>query len=303
MRKNKLLILFTCVTVFLSAMSSCTFDYFDDETNYQVFVPGVLDNSIDNCRVMIYNDAGELVGDRYAASPWTSNPRIATGFFSFALPPGKHKVHVYTNTDSVSFVDTKSLETSAFVLNKQGSADRYVQPSDISFQVLKPTIIHAGILVFDTAKVERYTGRITVRFKRFPADVSTISKVGLVVNGAATMQYLKHDTLTTQRSVNDVMFHIDKIAEQKDPAILEVDHRYLPFVDDGGRMKLEFSFLTSMGETVLNLPVEVAEKDTGIPLRLLYGRRMIIEVDTYALTNITIVDWDEDIQSGNTNME
>jgi len=46
MRKNRLLIvLFTGVAVLLS-LASCTYDYFEDETNYQVFVPEVLNKTV-----------------------------------------------------------------------------------------------------------------------------------------------------------------------------------------------------------------------------------------------------------------
>ena len=55
MRKNRLLIvLFTGVAVLLS-LASCTYDYFEDETNYQVFVPEVLNKTVSDCRVLVYN--------------------------------------------------------------------------------------------------------------------------------------------------------------------------------------------------------------------------------------------------------
>ena len=105
MRKNRLLIvLFTGVAVLLS-LASCTYDYFEDETNYQVFVPEVLNKTVSDCRVLVYNDAGTLVGARYATSPWDKDPRMEAGLFSFRLTPGEYKVYCYTNTDSLTFVD------------------------------------------------------------------------------------------------------------------------------------------------------------------------------------------------------
>lgn len=102
MRKNRLLIvLFTGVAVLLS-LASCTYDYFEDETNYQVFVPEVLNKTVSDCRVLVYNDAGTLVGARYATSPWDKDPRMEAGLFSFRLTPGEYKVYCYTNTDSLT---------------------------------------------------------------------------------------------------------------------------------------------------------------------------------------------------------
>ena len=94
MRKNRLLIvLFTGVAVLLS-LASCTYDYFEDETNYQVFVPEVLNKTVSDCRVLVYNDAGTLVGARYATSPWDKDPRMEAGLFSFRLLPANIKYTV-----------------------------------------------------------------------------------------------------------------------------------------------------------------------------------------------------------------
>lgn len=304
MREKRLLIvLCTYVTVFLSFMA-CTNDYFEDETNYLVFVPEVLERTVSDCRIMIYNEAGTLVGSRYAASPWDKDARMGIGQFCFRLPPGGYRVYCYTNTDSLSFVASESLETSAFKL-KESTLDvpRHIQPSEMFFQKLTPTIAHAGYFYTDTLHAERYTGRITVRFKDFPGDVSRIDQVQLLAESAPVMQYLKDDTLTTRLSGNDVMFHSDKLPLQQMSNVLEVDHRYLPTVDDGQVMRLVFTFYDATGGIVNRLPVEVSERETGIPLRLLHGKRLIIEVKSYTVIKISVVGWSEDIENGNTDME
>ena len=69
MGKNRLLIVFTGVIILL-LLASCTYDYFKDETNYQVYVPEVVDNKVSDCRVLVYDETGTLVGARYEAAPW-----------------------------------------------------------------------------------------------------------------------------------------------------------------------------------------------------------------------------------------
>ena len=299
MRKNGLLIvLFTCL-LSLFGIISCTYDYFEDETNYQVYVPEVVANSITDCRVMVYTEDGVLVKERYAVGPsWGSDPREQTGLFSFRLPPGKYQVYCYTNTDSITFSDVRSLETAAFHLNeKPGVANTHVHPSDILYQKLTPAIIHPGMLKIDTAAVEKYTGRITVRFKNFPANQSLVSHVELNAKGAAVMQQLKHVDETCRRASApdfDVMHHWGELPTQDSSwGYLEVDHMYLPTVDDGGIAELEYKFLDSTGGTVITLPVMLAQ--AGVPLRLLPGQRIIIEIDSYTIISMTIVGWDEDI--------
>ena len=304
MRKKRLLIvLCTYVAVFLS-FTACTYDYFEDETNYLVFVPEVLDRTVSDCRIMVYDQAGTLVGTRYGASPWDQDARMRIGQFCFRLPPGDYRVYCYTNTDSLSFVEPESLETSAFKLKENAfGVAGYAQPSEMFFQKLTPSIANAGYLYTDTLRAERYTGRITVRFKDFPGDVSKISTVQLLAESAPVIQYLKHDTLTSRLSDNDVMFHLDKLPQQQTANVLEVDHYYLPTVDDGQVMRLVFTFYDAVGGVVNRLPVEVSERETGVPLRLLHGKRLIMEIKSYTVVKTSVVGWNEDIESGNTDME
>ncbi len=301
MRKNRLLIvLFIGVTTLF--LTSCTYDYFEDETNYQVFVPEVLNRTVSDCHVLVYNDAGVLVATRYAVSPWTETPRMASGLFGFRLQPGAYKVYCYTNTDSVSFIDKQNLDNSAFVLQSSSSGQHhYVQPLDILFQKFVPVIEHPGILKTDTASLEHYTGRITVRFKNFPGDVSRIKNVQLLAENVSVMQYLNNDTLASRLTSDDRMYHIGGLPVQKHAGILEVEHRYLPSLE-GETMRLNYTFLAEDGTVINHLPIEVQDK-TGLPIRLLYGRHIIIEIDSYTVMSISIVGWNEDIVNGDTDME
>ncbi len=55
-----------------------------------------------------------------------------------------------------------------------------MHPSDVLFQKFVPVIDHPGVLRTDTVELEHYTGRVTVRFKNFPGDVSRIEKRAIV---------------------------------------------------------------------------------------------------------------------------
>ena len=81
MGKNRLLIVFTGVITLL-LLVSCTYDYFKDETNYQVYVQEVVDNKVSDCRVLVYDKTGVLVGARYEAAPW-KDPRMRAGSVSY----------------------------------------------------------------------------------------------------------------------------------------------------------------------------------------------------------------------------
>ena len=302
MRKQWLLIVLftTCITILLS-YTACTYDYFEDETNYIVYVPEVKEKTIDGCRVMIYDKSGSLVGDKSMLAS-TNDPKLSQGLFTFRLPAGDYKVYCYANLDSVSFADESSHEVSALKLLSNDTEEHYVQPSDVFFDIFNHTIQHPGVLTSDTTRIERYVGRITVRFKNFPFDLTDLNNVDLSAKGVATTQYLKDDTLTSHPATDVALRHKDDlnslVISRGDEEIVEIDHRYFPSVE--GEVKtLGFDFSDSKGELIARMPVNVVDPDTNIPIPLYHGQRIIIEVDKYLVTAIHLVGWDEDIQTGN----
>lgn len=305
MRKNGLLIaFFVCLSIFYGVIS-CTYDYFEDETNYQVFVPEVLDHSITDCRILIYTEDGVLVRERYAAYPWGKDPREQAGLFSFKLMPGTYNVFCYTNTDNITFSDVNAMETVAFHLNERSTRNNvYIHPSDILFQQLTPVIVQQGVLVIDTAAVERYTGRITVRFKDFPIEISNIKNVRLDARQVGVKQKIKDSGITACRISNeDVMYHFGELPTQNPSwRYLEVDHVYFPTVNDGGIATLEYTFLDSSGATILKVPIDLADNATGQPIVLRSNERIIIEVDPYIIIGISIVGWSQEVHNTDTDM-
>ena len=307
MRKNRLLIvLFACIATF-SAIVSCTYDYFEDETNYIVVVPGILDNSIEDCRVMVYDASGTLIKERYAASPWNTDQRIMRGEMTFRLPAGDYKVFCYTNTGGVAFVDNDNLETSAFTLNAhEDSTDEYKEPSEMLFQVLNRNVAHPGILHVDTVKSERYVGRIVVRFKNPPmtaTEISNVANVHLKAEGAAVVQYLKKETLTDHKSDHDIMSCLGAFTAPAQTNVLEIDHLFFPTVDDGGIMQLTYTFLDSASGEIIKIPVRLADEATDTPIQLSHGQKLIVEIDKYLVTSFNLVGWNEDINTGETDLE
>ena len=298
MRKQWLLIVFfTACIASIFSYTACTYDYFVDETNYIVYIPEVKDKKVDGCRVMVYDKTGLLVGDK-STSTTTNDTKIEFGLFTFRLPVGDYKVYCYANTDGVAFSDESSYETSALSLLSHETGDSYVQPSDVFFDIREHTVKHPGVLVTDTAEIKRYVGRITVRFKNFPFDVTNLASIDLLAEGVATKQYLKHDTLTTCIGDVDFLKHTDDLSTiSLKEGVLEVDHRYFPSIENSYKT-LNFSFLNSGGEQIARIPVGVADPDTYTPYRLYYGKRLIIEVDRYLITTIQLVGWNEDIQTG-----
>ncbi|MDR3118693.1 MAG: FimB/Mfa2 family fimbrial subunit [Mediterranea sp.] len=297
MRKQWLLLVFFATCTILLLYTACTYDYFEDESNYVVYVPEVKDKTVADCRVMIYDKSGLLVGDKSTTAS-KHDPRLNMGLFAFRLPVGEYKVYCYANTDSILFSGANTYETSAFSLPGNSTEGVYSQPSDVFYDRLEHTVEHPGALHSDTAVIERYVGHITVRFKNFPYDLADLSGIDMVAEGIASRQYLKHDTLTSRIGDGDVMKHTNDLSSiSLSGGILEVDHRYFPSLENS-RMALHFTFTDSGRNAITEMTVAVSDPDTNIPVRLYRGKRIIIEVDRYYVTTVQLVGWDEDIESG-----
>lgn len=287
----------TCITILL-LYTACTYDYFEDETNYVVYIPEVRDKTVNDCRVMIYNESGLLVGDRFVGAS-TNDPKLSLGLFTFRLPKGDYSVYCYANIDGVSFSGESTRETSAFSLPLHDTEGVYRQPSDVFYDKFEHKIENPGIRHSDTTAIERYVGRITVRFKNIPFDMADLSNIELVAEGVASRQYLKHDTLTSHvMRGDDVLKHTDDVSSVSfSEGTLEVDHRYFPSVENSYK-KLNFTFTDRGGDIVAIIQVGVTDPQTNLPIRLYSGKRIIIEVDRYLVSTIRLVGWDEDIKSG-----
>lgn len=300
--RNRTFLMGCCAVLLALGGWSCTHDYFEDQTNYQLFVPEVLDKSVSDCRVLVYDQSGALAGERYAGAPFDDDTRIASGLFAFRLPPGRYTVYCYVNTAGVEFDSPGSLASACFRqirLEEAEEPEAHSQPSDVCWEKLAPDVTFYG-LTTDTAVLERYVGRVTVRFRNFPHPVAGIARSRLCASQIATRQPLAADTVTARDTEMDCMLSVDPLAPQSQD--FEVEHLYFPSLE-GVPMDLRFRFLGSGGEFRAEMPVELRDKATGEPLRLGPGQRLVVEVDGYTVIRTALVGWDEDIESGDTDIQ
>ncbi|MFV0330994.1 MAG: hypothetical protein ACK5KL_14445, partial [Dysgonomonas sp.] len=131
-------------------LSSCTYDYFEDETNYEIYVPKADKNlmtdtySIKDLSIFIYN--GELNKERYSYNPFADNARSEVGNFNFRLYPGSYEVFSFINVEDLLFQDLNSYSKSRFDLQKSTDGT-YKEPSAIYVDYKTPTIQFPGPIV------------------------------------------------------------------------------------------------------------------------------------------------------------
>lgn len=309
------------VLICLFLLSSCTYDYFDDETNYVVYAPKADVNKrtetykVDDVRIFIYNT--DLEKHRYSLHPFEDNARTTVGDFNFKLLPGLHPVHCFSNINGVEFTEVESYNTAKFSL-QQSEDGYYKEPPVILSDYLAPTIHFPGPLVKDTALFEHeHVGRICVVFKnlqRFNTQLSldNIKGIEVVAGGVGTVQYLStiSDSINTRSSRNspgDKMFLYTKL--YKDPYLdfeFGFENYYLPSPDlsaEGNSsepINFEIRFIGDNNTIITVLPVELTDENQQ-PIVLHMAQTLIVEIDgknVQVLTLKDLLDWNTSIETG-----
>lgn len=318
-RYNSSKLSFLIVTVCLfSMMNSCTFDYFEDETNYVVYVPKAdrkLQSDtyrIEDLSILIYDT--DLEKERYSDYPFSENPRSKEGNFNFRVLPKTHAVFCFTNAQKVIFSDLSSLSTATFGLQKS-SDGYYTEPPPIYAEYFTPTIHYPGPVVMDTARFERlYVGRICVVFKKMtklsPAlTFDNIKKVSVIAKGVGVVQKLSQltdsvNTRSTRYTDQDKML-LGAILYKNPYRDFEFGFQnyYLPFpffAEGDKPVMLSISFIGENNNVLYTLDIEVADANLN-PITLHMNETLVVEVDG---NNIQILhlkdiqDWSPDIESG-----
>ncbi len=183
--------------------ASCTFDYFEDETNYVVYTPKVCaelrtDNyRIEDIHIYIYKET--LEKQKIASFPFQENTRMKMGNFNFRLFPGSYFSYCFANTEGLNFYDVETYRDAVFGLQESNTGE-YRYPgslTEFSVEVTNPEIKYPAPLKTDTVLFnKRYSGRICVAFKNLAEKrnprltYNNISSIKIEATGIGTYQNL-----------------------------------------------------------------------------------------------------------------
>ncbi len=127
---------FFLISIFFSLIffASCTYDYFEDETNYVVYAPKA--NSelmtdgyrIEDIRIYIYNET--IRRQKTASYPFEENVSMKFGNFNFRLFPGSYSTYCFANSTGIDFHETASLQDFFFGLPESHS-NEYLYPGSL----------------------------------------------------------------------------------------------------------------------------------------------------------------------------
>jgi hypothetical protein len=315
------------ILVCICFLSSCTYDYFEDETNYVVYIPKADENvrtdtyKVDDVRIFIYNNS-TLDRERHSYLPFQDNARTRVGNFHFKLYPGQHSVHCFSQADKLLFSGIDSYATTNFSLT-QSKDGFYNEPEAILIETHKPMIQFPGPAIADTTWYEKkYVGRICVAFKNLQNISSkltfdNIKKVEIVATGVGTMQYFSQvsdsiNTRSSRKSTNDIMRLTTTLYKSPYAGFdFGFDNYYFPSLsrDSDNLMDeaigLRINFLDDKNDIIYDLNVDVVDMNDGYkPMILHMNETLLVTVDGNNIQILRLanpLDWDPNIQEGGNN--
>jgi hypothetical protein len=180
----------------LVATGSCTYDYFEDETNFRLYVPQIERGEISRFYVSFHRmdgrDEGEHVLTREVSAPFDQNETLQQGILKFKLPPGQYEISTFADYDPDMISMGEHLSASRKIVASYGTdPDTYAlnntQPRAL---FLRGTTVypinHPDGQIPVEADIDeecRFKGRILCRFLNLP---SSITSAEVTYRGLAT---------------------------------------------------------------------------------------------------------------------
>lgn len=302
-------------SLFLSLIffASCTYDYFEDETNYMVYVPKanaelITDEyKIEDIHIYIYNDDA-LANLKIASFPFTENTRMKRGNFNFRLFPGSYDAFCFANTGGIGFYNMVSRQEGGFGLSESDSREYHYPGSLASFSVefINPRVDFPGPLVTDTAYFnKRYSGRICIAFEKLSnfnplLTYSNIRNIKVEATGTGTYQNMElltdsiHTRSSSYTSSDKVMMEFTPYENPFEDYEFGIDGYFFPSLSDGRPISLMLDFVDYNGNSLLSFRIDVVET-------LHMNQTIYLGTDGISTMTLDITapeQWDPDIVGG-----
>lgn len=310
--------IYPIITLFaFSYFSSCTYDYFEDENNYVVYVPKADKNKttndyrIEDLAIYIYND--NLQRERYSYTPFDETPRSAAGNFHFKLYPGAYNVYTFTNLSNINFLELNTQSTARFDLLKNTDG-YYLEPSAIQVEYTTPTILFPGPIVTDIVPFEKsFTGRICIAFKNLTSlnpslTMNNISKIKIEAEGVGVSQYfsLITDSIYTRSSrysdQDKMLINSEISANPYKDFEFGLANNYLPspIQSQSTPIRLDLRFINNSNQEIHSLFIDLVDSSNN-PKILHTNETIVVEVDGDNVHIISLddpADWEGIVDGG-----
>ncbi|WP_294081108.1 hypothetical protein [Proteiniphilum sp. UBA5384] len=258
--------------------ASCTYDYFEDETNYVVYAPKANveltadEYKIEDIHIYIYKNA-TLVNMKRASHPFKESARMREGNFNFRLFPTAYDVFCFANTGGIVWSTLTSRQEGGFGLPESESGE-YLYPSSFasfSIEMFHPAIDYPAPVITDTAYFnKRYSGRICIAFEKLAnfnpsLTYSNIGKVKVTATGTGTYQNmaLLTDSINTRSgsytSWDKVMMEFIPYENPFEHYEFGIDGYFFPSLSDGRPISLWMDFFDHNGNMLHSFLIDIVQ--------------------------------------------
>lgn len=278
-KSKRSIYLFVVTCLVFCLLPSCTYDYFEDETNYSVYVPKADaalitdDYRVEDLRILIYQDL--LEHDTKIAFPFAKNARTKAGNYNYKLYPRQHSVFCFGNTSILDIFLSETFSESGFGIEKAEN-NIYSYTNNISsflFEKKDPYITYPGPKINDTVLFNTsYFGQICLLFNNLqvngsPLNYNQVDNIHVEATGVGTFQNLSllTDSLNTRSSrytENDIIrLNTKPLLDPNDTYRLGVKNYFFPSLADNpnGAISLKVELQDTQGQSIYSLNVDVTD--------------------------------------------
>lgn len=177
--------------IFTMIITSCSYDYFEDENNFRLYVPQIENSEITNFYISIHDASGRHVLTREINAPFDNDELMKQGILRFKLPYGKdYTVTCFADyateatTPGNPYADSYLKKTSVdgtFVYASRTTNPRSFLSTATVYPIGHPEAAIARVVNIDQKQC--YKGKVIVNFKELPTFVS---RVDIYYKGLAT---------------------------------------------------------------------------------------------------------------------
>lgn len=199
-----------CICAAICMTTSCTYDYFQDETNFWLYVPQMKNNEIKNFYVAFHDAGGKNIIVREVTAPFNKDSFMEQGILRFRLSPGEYSITCFADyadgsitrgAPLVGSYKAKELDNSEPDLYISRVEDYTTDPRFLAFNRMVYPVGHPAskdTVISDMTDIQRYKGEIITKFIDLPA---VVARIDILYTGLATK--LKFDGTLDRFSPQD----------------------------------------------------------------------------------------------------
>lgn len=173
-----------CLMIFaMTTITSCTYDYFEDERNFRLYVPQIERGEIDNFYVAIHDASGRHIVSRELSAPFDKDEATKKGILIFKLPYGEgYYVSCFANYEPNTTTPAQTYSSSSIQKSKgPGEPNVYTSLDTDTRAYLSTAMVYpighpdaAVARVVNIDENQRIKGKVVINFHDLPAFVSRI---------------------------------------------------------------------------------------------------------------------------------